>query len=164
MKHLIKNNKIVGSGIPSIFKRPNGEIFYGGYDKMTELHYQDGWRDEIIPVYNPKKQELGNVYYDINDDICKYVVVDKVINLTVEKDRLYNDLANLKKEIAVLAMQAKLTYDIEPKELTDLLSLTRGLNNIAKAEIDALTEENVLDYVLRGKQVEEIIKALNSFL
>ncbi|MHA7109230.1 hypothetical protein ACRTDU_03840 [Sunxiuqinia elliptica] len=81
MKHLIKDNQIIQSvmSIPSIFTRPSGEIFWGGYSERTELHYLDGWRDEILPEYNTATQSLGERYYDQAIDKVTYRVVEKEI-------------------------------------------------------------------------------------
>ena len=50
MKHLIKNNEIVRSGIPSHFTRKNGEGFWGGYENRTDLHQTGGCRRGAIPA------------------------------------------------------------------------------------------------------------------
>jgi hypothetical protein len=81
MKHLIKNNKIVMSGIPASFTRENGESFWGGYQNRTDLHYADGWRDEVIPAFDPLTQRLGEPYYDILLKKVTYPVIERDINL-----------------------------------------------------------------------------------
>ena len=65
------------SGIPSHFTRENGEGFWGGYETMTDIHYEDGWRDEIIPVYNHILEKLGVPYYDANADVVTYEVIER---------------------------------------------------------------------------------------
>ena len=77
MKHLIKNNQIIQSGIPSVFTRENGEGFYGGYEDRTDLHYEDGWRDEIIPDHNEVLERLGEPYYDETIDAVTYEVIER---------------------------------------------------------------------------------------
>ena len=74
MKHLIKNNQIVQSGIPSHFTRENGEGFWGGYEKMVGLHYQDGWRDEVVPEFDPVTEQLGSAFYSKDLDAVTYKV------------------------------------------------------------------------------------------
>ena len=82
MKHLIKNNQITRSegSIPSKFTRENGESFWGGYQNRTDLHYEDGWRDEIMPEVDQFHQ-LGERYYDDENDVVTYTVIEKVIDL-----------------------------------------------------------------------------------
>ena len=75
MKHLIKNNQIVRSGIPTNFTRENGEGFWGGYENRTDLHYEDGWRDEIIPEYDPVTEQLGSAFYSKDMDAIIYKVI-----------------------------------------------------------------------------------------
>ena len=74
MKHLIRNNQIVQSGLPDSFTRENGESFWGGYQNMTDLHYQDGWRNEVIPQYDPILEELGERFYSIEFDLVTYEI------------------------------------------------------------------------------------------
>jgi len=164
MKHLIKDNTIIQSGIPSNFIRENGEGFYGGYENRTDIHHEDGWRDEIIPEYDNIKQNLGTMYYDAENDVVTYNVVNIPINLEERKNRLKSDLKNLGREFSLLITQARLNYETEPVELSELISNLRGLNSYATNEIDNLTEENVLSYILRGPQVNFILEQLNSFL
>lgn len=165
MKHLIKDNEIVMSGIPSIFTRPNGELFWGGYENRTDLHYEDGWRDEIIPEdFDPSKQYLVDLHYDEFDDIVTYTVLDITINLDEEKKIHMDDLIELRKEIAVLILQIELTNGVKPQALIDLEPTIRGLYSFAKQEIDSLTVDNVRDYILRGPQVQMLFETLNQFL
>ena len=77
MKHLIKNNRIVRSGIPSQFTRENGESFWGGYENRTELHAEDGWVDEILPEMDPFTQYTDSPYYDLELGKVTYAVLDR---------------------------------------------------------------------------------------
>lgn len=164
MKHLVKNNEVIMSGIPSIFTRENGELFYGGYENMTDIHYEDGWRDEIIPTINTNLYRLGNIYYDQVDDICTYDVVPLDINIDNLKSALKDELSQLRIEISNLVIQAKLNYDVEPVELTSTISMIRELNIVAVQEIENLTIDTIFDYVLRGPQVEQLINYLKTFV
>lgn len=75
-KHLIKDGEIIQSGIPEKFVRENGEQFWGGYQNRTDLHYQDGWREEIRPVIIPDSQRLGQRYYDIGLNKVTWSVIN----------------------------------------------------------------------------------------
>ena len=165
MKHLIKDNTIVMSGIPSTFTRENGELFYGGYENMTDLHYEDGWRDEVIPEdYDSSKQYLTDLHYDEFDDVVTYTVLDIPFDLDEQKKIHMDDLIELRKEIAILILQIELTNGVKPQILIDLEPTIRGLYVFAKQEIDALTVDNVREYVLRGSQVQMLLETLNQFL
>lgn len=164
MKHLIKNNQIIQSGIPSHFTRENGQLFVGGYENMIDIHYEDGWRDEIIPTYDPVTQFLGEKYYDIINDVVTYEVLSSEINLVELKNNIMEELDRLREEIAFLILQIRLLHDPEPEELTALTPQIRGLYAFAKDEINALTVENVRQYVLRGPIVQGLLDSLKSLI
>jgi len=164
MKHLIKDNQIIQSGMVSVFTRANGQGFWGGYENMTDLHYEDGWRDEIMPEYNPNYERLGELFYSEQHDAVLREIVPVVINLTAEKSRLYSELDHLRTEMAGVVYQCKLNYDVEPEGLTRLIPIIREMYGFAKAEIEALTEENVRAYVLRSPKYEQLLKLLKTFL
>ncbi|MDP3643081.1 MAG: hypothetical protein Q8S54_07810 [Bacteroidota bacterium] len=164
MKHLIKDNQILQSGIPSHFTRESGEAFWGGYENMTEIHYEDGWRDEVIPTYNPKIQYLGSLYFDEVNDVVTYNVELIAVDLLFEKSNLYRHLEQLRTEMSGIVYQCKLNYDVEPEGLTRLLPYIRAMYGFAKSEIEALTEENVRSYVLRSPKYEQVLTMLKTFL
>lgn len=164
MKHLIKNNQIVQSGMVSVFTRENGQAFWGGYENMADLHYADGWRDEIVPEYNPVSERPGALYYSQQLDAVTYEVLPIEIDLVAEKGQLYNELSSLRTEMAGVVYQCKLNYDVEPEGLTRLIPIIREMYGFAKAEIEALTEENVRAYVLRSPKYEQLLGLLKTFL
>ena len=164
MKHLVKNNEIVMSGIPGYFTRENGEGFWGGYETRTDIHYEDGWREEVVPEHNRLYQKLGKLFYDVENDVCTYPVLRKTIDVDAEKTRLLNDLAIAKREIANLIMEAQLSNDPVPEGLQNLIDLSRGLNMRVKADIALLTEENVLNFRIRTPEFFELIRAIKVFL
>ena len=96
MKHLIKNNQIIQSGIPSNFTRANGEGFWGGYENRTDLHFEDGWRNEVVPEFNPVTEQLGSAFYSNDLDAVTYKVVE------------YHDLPSLEEAISRKVMEIKL--------------------------------------------------------
>lgn len=164
MKHLIKENQIVQSGIPSHFTRESGEAFWGGYENMTEIHYEDGWRDEVEPECNDKTHYLGAAYYDQGNDVVTYEVLPIPVDLVKEKSRLYSQLEQLRTEMSGIVYQCKLNYEIEPEGLTRLLPFIRTMYGFAKSEIEALTEETVRSYVLRSPKYEQVLLMLKTFL
>lgn len=87
MKHLIKNNQIVQSGIPSHFTRENGEGFWGGYETRTDLHYEDGWRDEVVAEFTPRLQSLGEAYYDKDTDTVRRDAIGVVSTICLESEK-----------------------------------------------------------------------------
>ncbi|HAQ18621.1 MAG TPA: hypothetical protein DCR40_05215 [Prolixibacteraceae bacterium] len=164
MKYLIKDNQILQCGIPSHFTRESGEAFWGGYENMTEIHYEDGWRDEIIPVHDQKTHYLGSAYFDEVNDVVTYNVELIVVDLVLEKSYLYRQLEQLRTEMSGIVYQCKLNYDIEPEGLTRLMPYIRAMYGFAKSEIEALTVENVRAYVLRSPKYEQVLSMLETFL
>lgn len=164
MKHLIKNGRIVKSGIPQKFTRDNGELFLGGYQYRTDIHYEDGWRDEIFPPFDPTKEALGEAYYDASTDQVTYVINPLVIDLELERKRQYDELAAIRSELASLILQAQLNNDPEPQELLDLITLIKQMYVQAKEDIASLTQENILKYKLRSPELAQATQTLTSFL
>ena len=54
---------------------------------MTELHYPDGWRDEVIPQYDPVLDELGEPFYSQQFDVVIYSISPRTDLLTIENAR-----------------------------------------------------------------------------
>jgi hypothetical protein len=164
MKHLIKDNQIVQSGIPSHFTRESGEAFWGGYENMTEIHYEDGWRDEVLPEYDGKTHYLAAANYDQENDVVTYEVLPIPVDLVKEKTNLYRQLEQLRTEMSGIVYQCKLNYEVEPEGLTRLMPYIRAMYGFAKSEIEALTEETVRSYVLRSPKYEQVLSMLKTFL
>lgn len=173
MKHLIKNNQIVKSGIPSHFTRDNGELFLGGYENRTDIHYEDGWRDEIIPEFNNNTHTLGEVYYDIEKDVVTYIIVEKSYPPVEEsKKRHYRDLEEVTNEVSVLFSTIKNIYDPLrdnsnniPAGVKELVPMLQPLRNRAKQEIEALTDpKEAYEYKIKGSEIIGYINLLKKFL
>jgi len=164
MKHLIKDNQIIQSGIPSYFTRENGEGFWGCYENRTDIHYEDGWRDEVIPEFDPMVQYLGAAFYDAENDVVTYPVLQKVINVEAEKARLLGDLANARREIATLVMEAQLSNDSVPEGLQNLMNMSRQINVRVKEDIASLTEVEVMKFRIRTPEYFQLIGAIKAFL
>ena len=81
--------------LPSKFIRSNGECFYGGYQSRTDLHFEDGWREDIYPEIDNSEYYLGNRYYDAEKDIVTFEInkIEKpILDLEVEKVNRLNEL------------------------------------------------------------------------
>lgn len=57
---------------------PNTWVFednqYIGYKKWEELHYQHGWRDVVLPEYNPETHKLSDTFILVDDKVTKEVL------------------------------------------------------------------------------------------
>jgi len=78
----IDNLQRVYNEIPSRYI-VNGNTI-DGYDKLTENHFADGWREVIIPEIT-ELQRLGDEFILVDDIITK-----EVINFTAEEIEAYN--------------------------------------------------------------------------
>jgi len=139
--------------------------YAGDFDKQPDsVHEAEGFYPVIYPTINPKLQKVGDLYFDATNKVFTYQIVDRVINLDSEKQRLLNDLDVLSDEIMMLNQKAEFNHPEMPQELIDLQDQTRGLYFFAKAEIEALaTPEDAVNYVLRGPQVAALIESYKSF-
>lgn len=127
----VLEGEIVRTGIPSKFERPNGQTIWGGYDDLPDsIHYVDGFRDLVMPVYNPVTQRIENRHYDLVPDVVTYDVVDKTeAELEAEIIRTWEILDQ---EVDMLAIKRILGYLLKPvlnsdsiraEQLTDLATV-----------------------------------------
>ncbi len=139
------------SGIPGTFVRDNGQAFWGGYENMTDLHYADGWRDEAVPEYDPRTQQLGVPYYDPVLDIVAYPVVDRVVDLEnarAEKIQQAKEQANrLLSQTDWYVVRYAETGEPVPAGIASARQAIRARCNAIEAAISALTNaRDVLTY------------------
>ena len=146
------------SGIPQTFIRPNGELFCGGYLNKTELHFPDGWREEIIPTeFDPETHCLGEVYYDTENDIVTYVieqVVLPVYTLTELQDIRKSELSAVMDEFVVMITRSKLLYGENNTDLNSAIQDTLAMHSNTIAAIDAFEDVNLLkDFKIKQTDV-----------
>lgn len=153
MKHLIKDGKIVQSGMPDSFTRENGETFWGGYKQRTDIHYQDGWRDEVPPTFNALTQVLGERYYDEQNDVVKYHIYDNPEQPTIEQlkaDKIREaNLAqrDILRETDGYIIRRAETGKSVPQTILNERQAIRVRTTAIEAEIAALTTlQEVLEY------------------
>lgn len=79
------------SSIPSKWPTFKGELYH---TLSKERHFEDGWRDVVIPELKIN-QRRGDIYYDKDKDVVTY----KIISITFEEIRA-----------------AQLVYDIKPSQ------------------------------------------------
>lgn len=77
MKANISNIQLIFGLIPKRFS-VNGTVT-DGYDKLTEQHYKDGWRD-VVTEKVKEDEKLSDLFVLEND-----IVVKKAIKLTTEE-------------------------------------------------------------------------------
>lgn len=172
MKYLVKNEQIIReiSSIPPKFIRENGERFYGGYQNRIDLHYEDGWRNEVKPEYNPLTHYLFDKYYDIVNEIVTYTV-KKLILPNIEDAKL-NKIEELKHEL-------KLLYAIIEPYLTELQihdeviptgaktkfkQIRTNYSNIVNIINGLTTVEEVLEYQLPYTAINNLRAQIEAFI
>ena len=169
MKHLIKNNQIIQSGISGRFTRENGEAFWGGYQNRTDLHYADGWRDEIIPEYDPLTQELSEKYYDVENDVVTYTVIDKVIDLDELLQRRLQEFdqfqKEFRKEITELFLE-EIALGTLSDDVKNLIAVLQQRKAQIIAELqgfrDAENVERLTNYSFYTEETEQFRAALKA--
>jgi len=129
-KYLVVNGVITQTGIPDVFKRPNGQTIWGGYGSLTQYHYADGWRAEITPVYNPTLQYLGVKYFDAAKDSVRWTVINKTVQqLAAEKESVLQsieqgmDIAAIKKLLIILTKDVLSSPTVTAETLTALSTI-----------------------------------------
>lgn len=153
MKHLIKNNQIVMSGLPEVFTRENGESFWGGYENRTDLHYEDGWRDEVIPAYDPLLEGLGELFYSVRSDVVTYEIyprtdipsIDQLKNEKIKEIKLC--ARNILVETDFYIIRRAETGKSVPQEILNARQAVRvWSDNQEKAVTAMLSQEDVLTF------------------
>ena len=86
------------------------------------------------------------------------------VDLVKMKSQLYGQLDMLSTEMANVIIKCRLNNVPEPTRLTDLIELCRAMYPAAKNEIEALTEETCITYVLRSTKYEQLLNLLKTFL
>ena len=80
------------------------------------------------------------------------------------KAALRADLEKLSDELLLTVMKCKLLLDPIPVELQAVIDSIPAMYATGKAEIEALTEEDYTEYVIRGPLVEQLFSTLKSYL
>jgi hypothetical protein len=118
VKHKIVDNQIVDS---QGLQQPNTERFT----------YSDGWRNQVIPLYDAELQYLGERYYNSAMDKVTWVVVDYTTQELAE--RAIRKLDALDEKVDVLSLKRILQKLVAPiidtseiltqQQLTDLATI-----------------------------------------
>ena len=130
-KALVINGEIIRTGLPTMFERSNGQTVWGSYQKMPDsVHYIDGWRNVIIPDYDPATQRLGQRYFDVEKDVVTYSVTNKTQQeLQAEKDAIIDMLDDdvnflaIKRLLQIIAKPLLESEEIRSDLLSDLTSI-----------------------------------------
>lgn len=106
VKHKIVDNQIVDS---QGLQQPNIERFT----------YSDGWRDEVIPVFDTETQYLGERYYNSAMDKVTWLVVDYTTQELAEKASQKLDALDEKVDMGSLKriLQKLITPIIDTSEI-----------------------------------------------
>jgi hypothetical protein len=152
MQHLIENNEIVKSGIPRKFTRQNGELFCGGYQNKTSIHFEDGWREEVIPDFDGELEYLGGIYYDeVNEVVTYHVIPIDFDSMDIEEIRAEKHdefMGILESEMTPALMFGvidKLAMgEPIPAETIAVITALRTREAQVKADIDAITDTKAL--------------------
>lgn len=102
MKTNINENPLKAySQIPNVWS-----VWAGGYQYNTEDHYEDGWRDIVIPEIDHKTEKLGELYYDEPNDVGTYLIIEKT-QQEIEAE-LKSELESQKQDAINSLVQAKI--------------------------------------------------------
>src|SRR5690606_12589707 len=81
MKVNINTNPLVPQQLPSTYTVEIEGVEYTveNYPALTHLHYEHGWRDLVTPEIDHTTEKLGSLYYDEENDVCTYEVLEKTV-------------------------------------------------------------------------------------
>lgn len=147
----IENGKIiVYSEFPEVLTDGVLGTTIGGYDKLSDdIHFLDGFREVVIPDYNTTLQYLSEIYFDNNNDIFTYDVINRNFNLEKEKVKKIEEL----KEKAKIKFSETDWYYIRnfrigkgvPVEIEEMNF--KIYNEINRMEEEIMSLENIEDIV-----------------
>ena len=165
MKYQIQNDQIIRSAIPSKFRRPNGQTIFGGYHLRTDLHDEDGWVDELIPEFDPEFQQLGERYFNSENNVVTWTVVDielpTLADLQAQKKEQFQPILA---EFTTLINQAKLISG-ESTELTTVIETIKTVKENTITAIDSFTEVvPLMRFQFRQEDIEAMKALLKPFL
>lgn len=167
-KAMVLNGKIVRTRMTSIFKRPNGETVYGGYNRLSDsIHYKDGWRDVIRPTFDPDTQELGVEYHDTINDVVTWRVSSRPLPVIEDiRKQKHEQVYSLVLEFSELVTAAENLYGNQmPQKLVDLINTVRSMRTQANFDIDTLsTPKEAVKFKIYNPTVEAYLDSIKSFL
>lgn len=88
MKVNINTQPLVPQQLPSTYTVEIDGVEYTveNYPALTELHYEHGWRDLIIPEIDHDTEKLGGLIYDEENDVVTYEVIEKTIEQELKQE------------------------------------------------------------------------------
>lgn len=140
MKVNINTQPLVAQQLPSSYTVEIEGIEYTveNYPALTELHYEHGWRDLIIPEIDHTTEKLGELIYDEVNDVGTYEVLQKTAE---EIEEELKQEAKSQQEQAVQSFIAQQAIS-QAQELTDEEALqNQSLYPFWEAGIDVVVNE-----------------------
>lgn len=129
------------------------------YQSRTDLHHSHGWRDVVTPEFNRETERLGELYFDLSNDVVTYEV------LTISQEEIKNNIlqqAESERETFVQNHMRKM-IDSQLQDLIDEEAVLQkssfpifqsGIEVKAGKKYQALNSDNVL----------KLYKSLNDFM
>jgi len=123
-----------------------------------ELQKQEGFYDLIIPEYNKKRQYLGDIYFDEENEIFTYLINDIVFNLDDLKKDIMLKFDVILNDFAVIIARCKFIHDEPlPEGLQIAISIAKQTRvNTINAINNLNTIEEALNFKIREDDVEYI--------
>lgn len=160
--------------LPSKYKSDTLNVA-GGFDKMSDkVHKAEGFFDLVIPdpsTYDTKLKTLGEIYFDSVNNVFTYLIADIQIDIEAKRTQLYEELYGVLDEISGIVSSVTNQYNPWgdtsgniPQGFKDLVAQGKVLKQQGIDEIAALvTASDVVNYVVRGDQVNTLMTALKSY-
>ncbi len=168
MKARINKDGKVVIGLPKYYAN-----YAGNFDKQSDdVHKSFGFYPVVEPNYDPKRQRLGNLVFDADNEQFVYELVDINHNIDDIKEQLKSDLKLVMQEISGLVSEIKNIYDplsITPENLPDEFKQKTQriapLHNSILSNIEALDDIDIaLEFIVCNEEVEGFLENLRAFL
>ncbi len=163
MKHLIKNGQIVQSGIPRRFTRENGQVFLGGYQNMTDLHYEDGWREEVLPEFDSSLFQLGNPFYDEEQDKVSYSLYETPFDLEDKQKQLLAELEIAEDDMERLISRCERVNGRDNEGLNTVIATILQVQRDTRTAIPLLTEEQARIFRIKKEDIDFLKSLLQPY-
>ena len=173
MKARIENNKIrIYSRLPSKYVTDTMNVA-GGFDLLPAwIHEQEGFFDVVTPAFDAKFQKLGDIYFDQENRVFTYTLVDLEYDLDVLLQRRLEEFEEFQKgfrrEITELYLE-EIALGILPEEVRQLIMVLRQRRDEIIAQLHTFRAEENLErllnfsfYTEETQQFRQMLRALKN--
>ena len=131
-----------------------------------ELQQQEGFFDVVQPEYDLQLQELGELYFDEENNVFTYPINEKVFDLDEIKNKLLDEFDVVLNEFATIIARCRFTQDEPyPQGLLDAIAQAKQIRINTIAAINNLsTIEEALHFRIRQEDVAALKELFKPYM